>query len=243
VQLFTDVMRAYNIDHREILANEASLRRAGYAALRSLGQPAEAVAECTLGPDCLDRRAVLVRAGAPAAGQTLAALDLERRFAIRVEAMRRHGVEHVAPAADLVVSPGDELSLAGAAGAFAEAAPLFRVGSLSDAEAAALATAAGRRRIDTTEPVELRPAAGARCAHLDRITVVRPRTPGCEECLRDGTRWVHLRICMSCGHVGCCDSSPHRHATAHWHETQHPIMRSLEPGESWGWCFPEQVEL
>ena len=72
---------------------------------------------------------------------------------------------------------------------------------------------------------------------------MRPHTPGCEECLRNGTRWVHLRICMSCGHVGCCDSSPYKHATGHWHETQHPIMRSLEPGETWGWCFPEEVQL
>lgn len=79
--------------------------------------------------------------------------------------------------------------------------------------------------------------------HLDQIHAVRPRTAGCEECLRDGTPWVHLRICMSCGHVGCCDSSPHKHATAHWHATQHPIMRSLEPGETWGWCFAEQIEL
>lgn len=243
VQLFTDVMRAYDIDGAEILANEASIRRAGYAALRSLGPPAQPVAECTLGPDCLDRRAVLVRDGAPAAGQTLAVLDLERRFAIRVEALRRAGRRDEAPAPDAVVAPGDELTLAGSADAFAQAAPLFRVGTLSETEAAALDTAAERRRVDTTRPVELHPAADARCAHLDRINVVRPRTPGCEECLRDGTRWVHLRVCMSCGHVGCCDSSPHQHATGHWHATQHPIMRSLEPGETWGWCYPEQLEL
>lgn len=97
--------------------------------------------------------------------------------------------------------------------------------------------------MDTTRPVTLTPAADCPCMHLDQIHAVRPRTAGCEECLRDGTPWVHLRICMSCGHVGCCDSSPHTHATAHWHATQHPIMRSLEPGETWGWCFAEQIEL
>lgn len=243
VQLFTDVMRAYDIDAGEIRVHEENIRRAGYAALRSPAPPARPLAECVLGPDCLDRRAVLVREGAPAAGQTLAALDLEHRFAIHVEALRRHGAEHDAPAPDMVVTPGDTLTLAGAAAAFAEAAPLFRVGTLSQAEAAALDEAADRRRVDISTPLTLHPRAGAACTHLDRITTVRPRTPGCEECLRDGTRWVHLRLCLSCGHVGCCDSSPHQHATAHWHETQHPIMRSLEPGETWGWCYPDEVEL
>lgn len=70
----------------------------------------------------------------------------------------------------------------------------------------------------------------------------RPNTPGgCEDCLRDGTSWVHLRLCMVCGKVGCCDSSPQRHATAHWHESAHPVMRSFETGEAWRWCFQHQL--
>ena len=78
------------------------------------------------------------------------------------------------------------------------------------------------------------------CEHLaeahDRF--VAPTSPhGCEECLRDGSTWVHLRLCLGCGHVGCCDSSPEKHADAHFHETGHPVMRSFEPGESWRWCF------
>ena len=73
-------------------------------------------------------------------------------------------------------------------------------------------------------------------AHHDRF--VAPTSPhGCEECLRDGKTWVHLRLCLDCGHVGCCDSSPEKHASAHFHETEHPVMRSFEPGESWRWCF------
>lgn len=73
-------------------------------------------------------------------------------------------------------------------------------------------------------------------AHHDRF--VAPTSPhGCEECLRDGTTWVHLRLCLDCGHVGCCDSSPQKHATAHFRESDHPVMRSFEPGESWRWCF------
>ncbi len=81
------------------------------------------------------------------------------------------------------------------------------------------------------------------CEHLrDAATDVPPRTPeGCAECLRDGTRWVSLRLCLTCGHVGCCDSSPARHATAHFHETNHPVIRSFEPGETWRWCYVDEV--
>ncbi|OJT25595.1 hypothetical protein BO221_06900 [Archangium sp. Cb G35] len=82
------------------------------------------------------------------------------------------------------------------------------------------------------------------CRHLDSIHDVRPSTTaGCEDCLRVGGSWVHLRLCMECGHVGCCDSSPNRHATKHYHATSHPIIRSLEPGEDWGWCYDDEVML
>lgn len=81
------------------------------------------------------------------------------------------------------------------------------------------------------------------CPHLSEE---RPdpgaRTPGsCEACEAIGGRWVHLRLCTSCGHVGCCDSSPNKHATAHFGDTQHPVVRSAEPGESWRWCYADQV--
>ena len=95
-------------------------------------------------------------------------------------------------------------------------------------------------RIDTDEELRLEPS-GSACEHVRAVGAVRPRTGGCEECLRDGTGWVHLRVCMTCGHVGCCDSSPNRHATKHHHATSHPVVRSLEPGESWGWCYPDQA--
>jgi hypothetical protein len=82
------------------------------------------------------------------------------------------------------------------------------------------------------------------CTHLDTVADVSPSTlEGCEDCLRMGGRWVHLRMCLACGHVGCCDSSPHRHATGHFHQTGHPLMRSAEPGEDWGWCYVDRVEL
>jgi uncharacterized UBP type Zn finger protein len=82
----------------------------------------------------------------------------------------------------------------------------------------------------------------AKCEHLKEVRDVTARTPqGCEECLAMGSRWVHLRLCLECGHVGCCDSSPNRHATAHFHATRHPMMRSFEPGEDWGWCFVDEI--
>jgi uncharacterized UBP type Zn finger protein len=80
------------------------------------------------------------------------------------------------------------------------------------------------------------------CAHLGQVVAVRARTPnGCEACLASGDWWVHLRLCLSCGHVGCCDDSPNRHASRHFAETGHPILRSFEPGEDWGWCFVDQL--
>ncbi len=81
------------------------------------------------------------------------------------------------------------------------------------------------------------------CHHLDQIRPVAPRTRGCEECLATGSRWVQLRMCMTCGHVGCCDSSPGKHATAHFRSTGHPIMRSAEPGQGWGWCYVDETQL
>ena len=81
------------------------------------------------------------------------------------------------------------------------------------------------------------------CSHLDQIQNVRPHTRGCEECLKAGMRWVHLRMCLVCGHVGCCDSSIGKHATKHFHHTLHPVMRSIERGERWGWCYVDEVEL
>ncbi len=79
------------------------------------------------------------------------------------------------------------------------------------------------------------------CTHLDHIHEVKPSAQGCEECLKIGGQWVHLRMCTECGHVGCCDSSPNRHATKHFHATNHPIMQSFQPGEDWYWCYIDQM--
>ncbi|MGH9476158.1 MAG: ubiquitin carboxyl-terminal hydrolase 14 [Terriglobales bacterium] len=81
------------------------------------------------------------------------------------------------------------------------------------------------------------------CSHVDQIQDVRPRSEGCEECLQTGDRWVQLRACMVCGHVGCCDSSKNKHATAHFHQTQHPVMRAFKAGEDWAWCYVDSDYL
>ena len=81
------------------------------------------------------------------------------------------------------------------------------------------------------------------CSHLDQIHRVTPSAAGCEDCIRIGGEWVHLRLCLSCGHVGCCDDSPNRHATGHWREIGHPIVQSFEPDERWIWCYADEVGL
>ena len=82
----------------------------------------------------------------------------------------------------------------------------------------------------------------AQCEHVVQARDVKPHTPnGCEECLKTGMRWVHLRLCQECGHVGCCDNSVGKHATKHFHATKHPIMKSFEPGEDWSWCYVDEL--
>jgi uncharacterized UBP type Zn finger protein len=85
----------------------------------------------------------------------------------------------------------------------------------------------------------------AECTHLDQVklTQLPEATEGCEECLKVGDGWCHLRICLTCGKVGCCDSSPNRHARAHSEESGHALMRSLQPGEDWSWCFVDELAL
>lgn len=81
------------------------------------------------------------------------------------------------------------------------------------------------------------------CDHLSQVQPVAARAEGCEECLKTGSWWVHLRLCLECGHVGCCDDSPNRHATHHFHATKHPIIVSYEPGEQWAWCYVDREPM
>ena len=79
------------------------------------------------------------------------------------------------------------------------------------------------------------------CVHIAQIKEVTPSANGCEDCLKTGDGWVHLRLCENCGHVGCCDSSKNKHATKHFQASGHPIVSSLEPGEDWGWCYADEI--
>jgi uncharacterized UBP type Zn finger protein len=82
------------------------------------------------------------------------------------------------------------------------------------------------------------------CAHVNELRDIQARTPdGCEECLQTGNKWVHLRLCLRCGHVGCCDSSPNKHATGHYRQTHDPRIQSFEHGENWGWCYIDELFL
>ena len=95
------------------------------------------------------------------------------------------------------------------------------------------------------DPAEENVDLTAPCEHAGRVKIrfVKRPASGCEDCLRIGSRWLHLRECLTCGHIGCCDSSPNRHATAHFHRTRHPIVSSAEPGEDWAWCYLDERVL
>jgi uncharacterized UBP type Zn finger protein len=79
------------------------------------------------------------------------------------------------------------------------------------------------------------------CTHLNYIKITQTNKRVCEDCVLTGDRWIHLRMCLTCGHVGCCDSSPNRHASKHAGRTRHPLVRSIEPGETWIWCYVDQL--
>jgi uncharacterized UBP type Zn finger protein len=81
------------------------------------------------------------------------------------------------------------------------------------------------------------------CTHLNRVQVTSTDKYVCEDCIKTGDDWVHLRLCLSCGHVGCCDSSKNKHATKHFRSSEHPLVRSIEPGEDWAWCYLDQTML
>jgi uncharacterized UBP type Zn finger protein len=81
----------------------------------------------------------------------------------------------------------------------------------------------------------------ATCTHINEVQEVTPHSQGCEECLKTGDSWVHLRVCLICGHVGCCDSSKNKHATKHYRETGHRVVISAEPGEKWAWCYGDEM--
>ena len=187
---------------------------------------------------------VLHEAGAPAARVVVIADD-DREQAERIAAV----ASGVAPQAHIVVlAPGkdDVAPLHDAGAASVVLARRAAHDSLVSAVRSRLAAPVRARRtvVDTAAVVAFRADPDAACAHAVTAQPVVPDATGCADCLRAGVDdWVHLRLCTSCGHVGCCDSSPHRHAAAHAHAEEHPVMSSLEPGEDWGWCYLDERTL
>ncbi len=238
IALFSEVLQDYRVPAEEILRYEEALRSGSYHALDATG-PSQLLGPCTLGENCLSIRSVGIRAGARVAGRTWEELGLGG--GARLVALRRAGAEIEGERERQKLLPGDEVSIEGSVEAFDEAAPFFAPSGSPRPPSAR--TPQRAEWIDTEKPVELAVKDKNACSHLGEIRDVYPSAAGCEDCLRSGSRWVQLRACMSCGHVGCCDSSPNRHASRHFENTGHPIMRSLERGESWGWCFVDRLTL
>jgi CPA2 family monovalent cation:H+ antiporter-2 len=173
------------------------------------------------------RRAAEAQALREAGADVVVADEVEGAVRLSAEVLRAYGVE---PAE--IARHEESLRLA----RHDETAPA--------APAASRPRATGGKPVDTERRYRLvSPPDPERCRHGDRAREVVPSAAGCEDCLASGDRWVHLRLCMTCGHVGCCDSSKNRHATKHWQATSHPIVRSLEPGEEWAWCFEDRLVL
>ena len=243
VGLFDDVLRHYQVEPAEILRHEETLRRGSYQAFDQAVMDTPAV-RCELDDDCFSTRTVTIRDGSHAAGRTLAELELDERL-LHVARIDRGSESVSEPGGGVRLQVGDEVWIGGTPQSFIDAGDLFRT---SDADAPPLPDlppmpTQSADWIDTSAVVGFTPDPKAECSHLDHVHDVTPGTQGCQECLEHGDRWVHLRVCLECGHVGCCDSSPGKHATAHHRETGHPVVRSIEPSETWGWCYPDEVML
>lgn len=233
VGLFADILGRYQIPLAEIERYEQMLRSHGYAAVRDLETAEQTIQPCHLDPHCLTTRTIRVRGGTPAA--TMSSTELRSTLAeTGVELLIVTPPSGVGTTADVSPLEGSELTLKGAPETFLRSARLFQ----TEDEAAAQPPAEEARRTTVdTETLHHFAFEEAKCSHAEELDAVQPSAPGCEDCLLTGDSWVHLRLCLHCGHVGCCDSSPNRHATAHRERAGHELITSLEPGEQWAWCY------
>lgn len=253
VQLFGEVLGEYRIPAEEIDRLEDLARKNGYAALMTehiAMQNSEFA--CQPGEDCFDSRTVTVRENSSAVGMSIGELEIGNS-GLMLNELRRSGEIFKDPEDSFPLAVGDELVLSGPTEAFARNAATFRPKRTAGEEPAeiAMATAVGFRSaaqatvknptIDVEREYKYQPEVDdSVCGHLDMIRTVYPSAAGCEDCIRLSEEWVHLRMCLVCGHVGCCDTSKNKHATAHFHSTEHPLIMSMEPGENWAWCYSDE---
>ncbi|MDQ3253149.1 MAG: NAD-binding protein, partial [Acidobacteriota bacterium] len=246
VGLFADVLSDYRIPNEEIEKHEEAMRRGGYAALISAPSSDEQPAVvCELNNERLDSRTITIRAGAPVTEQTLAELALDER-GLRLHNVRRNGEVLADVTHNSKLQVGDELLIGGDTEAFARNSLLFRSTMGEDTSSPVDATDDVHHSgiVDTEKVVKFTLVGHSNaCSHTAQARDVMPSARGCEECLAMGDTWVHLRICMTCGHVGCCDSSKNKHASKHFPATNHPIISSLEPGENWNWCYADKTYI
>lgn len=243
VQLIASIFHNFNVPTEEVERHIESMRGDSYAVLEDKAENIETTIKCeNIDNSCLDSRSVLVRADMPINGKSLSEIDLEK-YQINIKEIRHKG-EALELNPSLTLKQGYELVLTGLAESFSEAAKLFqsKVEMSESVDTSSTPTGDIKSYIDTEQtiypPSDTDPSS---CSHLERMSAVNPSARGCEECLRSGDKWVHLRICMTCGHVGCCESSKNRHAYKHFHKTDHPIVSSLEPGEDWLWCYADKT--
>lgn len=257
VQLFAEVLHDYRIPAGQIENYEELARQNGYSALLNVEQPGEkSVFDCEPGEDCFHTRTVIVRESIPLAGKTFADLRVLENDGLSINKISRGGEYLESVAQDFVIEPGDELILSGSTEAFIRNSALFRkkeitanTEKISSAEAIPNAPkfkmeSGESKFVDTEKSIEFVPEGDKEiCSHLDQIRRVYPSADGCEDCLRLGDSWVHLRICLTCGHTGCCDTSKNKHAAKHFEETSHPLIKSTEKGDDWAWCYPDEIYL
>lgn len=259
VQVFGEVLNDYEIPAEQIENFEELARKNGYAALLQTETTGEgAVFACRADKECFDARTIVVRESTPLNGKTIAELRTLENDGLWLKSFDRNGKKLESLAQELTIEPGDEIVLSGETESFIRHAALFRPKKETPAVKSDAAPAARKLQgkpqnlpengsfkfVDTGKAVEfVAENDSSVCAHLDQARRVYPSADGCEDCLRTGDSWVHLRICLTCGHAGCCDTSKNKHATAHFHKFGHPLIKSLEKNENWAWCYVDETYL
>jgi CPA2 family monovalent cation:H+ antiporter-2 len=232
VQLFTRVLSEYKVSLGEIDDHVTTVRAGGYAALRGAIADLPLVICDDLNEECFDTRTFTVRRDTAVHAVTIG--ELAAKAGVRVISVERAGVQTSPPPDDFVLAAGDRLTARASAQAFAAAARLLR--STPDQPR--------DEETSTVRTLHLTPEQQRACEHTASVAAdITSAATGCEECIKLGDTWVHLRICMKCGRVGCCDSSKNKHATRHYEASSHPIIRSYQPHEDWAWCYPDKLMM